>query len=1095
MATQTGLVKQQVSISLTGGIDRKTDPKQLSNGQMYTADNVQYVTEKQCRKRFGYTTLTPPGGLQGAPFASVGCRDNVEPIVLGTGYLNRYNTQTGLSTTLPANTQGRLSAANITASSGIGVAPSAPVNSSCATDGEKYVLVTWEEIDGANGILFYGIQDLTTGSWIISPVQIPQATTGTFVGGDGVTYTATAQFSPRAFYNSGYFYILLEFAGKATVNSTTIYGASIQAYAINLLNLSAGILTTNLIVKLVANSSTVQAANAPNYGWDAALSNGNLYVAYTNPNTPGAGYIQQFTVNAQTFTSVNTGVFTSATPADGTYRRVSIAVGSNASVPLAITTGTSTFTFTSNLTQSTRVDFTNPTKDVNSYPTASLCVGNVYYGFAMTTAAGGSALYVSVIGINATTGATVFSGNFPPPSTTVAAGIVARPWAYNGKIYIWILGSGYAGWGVYREQILLEINMTTLALNYVARTAYQVAGLTNQPYNMVPSDTINIPNTNQYVAYLTQTTDVVGGTPPTLGTAATVAIPAVIANQFYGVLTRTQFDFTPSTPNAMYNLPTGGVFIAGAIPQQYDGQALVEAGFSSAPELTTAPNLPGNGVTPINSSSGTGRIPAGVFTYYLVFCRRDAYGNVIRSSPSSPYQVTLTGTQNSVSFPGIYYSRVPGTYLELYRTTVASPSQPQLAAKIPNGQAYIDGLADSAIVSNPTLYTYAGEYPNDPPPAVHSMAIGEARAYIIPSDNRNSVWCSKKFSPGRSTEWTSNLILSEGGTHSGQFTAIAVLDTNVIVFKKDQILYFYGDGPDNAGATGSFSAFQRLSSDVGCIDPGSLAIVPGGLLFRSQRGIEVLTRGLQVQYIGAPVEPIVQGIQSISSTCVLPQYQQVRFVSSVAGDPVLVFDYINNRWSTYSNMSALSCANVMGNYWWISQDGSTCNVETPNAFTDNGAFIPMTLETPEIPMTGIQGWGRLYRMSVLGEYKSPHTLLTSFAYDHAETYNDIVSYSVADTQSVSNTPPDAVLYDSANRKIDIVRAPCAEQFRMSRVPRQVMQTVRIMLQDTPYNGYYVSDGAQISYTFPAGEGCAISNITLEVGQKAILAKLPGSKTV
>lgn len=1092
------LQKTSGDISLTGGIDRKTDPKQLKNGQMYTADNVQYVTEKQIRKRYGFTSLTPPGGLQGAPFAAVGCRDNIEPLVLGTGSLNRYNPVTNLSTSIPANTQGRLSAVNITASSGIGSAPCPPVNSSCATDGQKYTLVTWEEIDGPTANLFYGVQDLSTGSWIISPQLVPQSIGKTFVGGDSVTYTVTAQFGPRAFYLGQYFYILLEFTGSATVNSATVYGSTIQAYALDLTNLAGGLLGTNLIVKFTANAPAPQIASAPTIGWDATLTNGSLYVAYFNPNQAGSGYVQQFSINGVTFASTAYGIFTGATPISSTYQRLSIAVGSNSAVPVAITTNSSLILMTSNLTTSKRLDFSNPQTDTQTaYPTATLWVGNTAFGFSMGTRTGLRNLYMFVNGVNATTGNTVFYASFTGPSTSVATGIVSRPWSYNNRMYIWVFGSGYAGWGVFREQVLCEIDIGSAALQYVARTGYQNAGLVNQPYNMVPSDVVQVPGTGQYLSYLTQTTDVVGGKPATLGTDADKAVPAVISNSFYGVLTRTQFDFKPATPSSIVTLPTGGVLITGAIPLQYDGQALVEAGFSSAPELTTAPLLPGTGIGGTSATADEGQVAAGTYTYYTCFCRRDAYGNIIRSSPSAPYIVTLTNPTNIVVFPVIYYSNVPGAYIEYYRTTLTNPDEPQLVAKVPNGTSFIDTHADADLKNNPTLYTYSGEYPNDPPPAIHSIAFGETRAYLIPSDARNSLWCSKKYSPGHSVEWSTNLILTEGGTNNGQFTAVAVLDSNVIVFKRDQIIYFTGDGPDNAGATGSFTSFQKLSSDVGCIDPGSLAVIPNGLLFRSQRGIELLSRGLQVSYVGFPVEPLVQSLTTIASAVVMPKYQQVRFVPSTPGQPVLVYDYLGNRWSTYSNMASVSAANVMGNYWWISTDGTKCNVETPGAFLDAGSdFIPMTLETPEIPMNGPQGWGRLYRFSLLGEYKSPHTLSVSFAYDHAETYSDVVTYSALDANALDPTVTDAVYYDGhSNKKADVVTPPCAEQFRMSRVPRQVMQTVRFMLQDAPFSGYYMSDGAQVSANLLFGEGCAISNITLEVGQKAIIAKLPGNKTV
>lgn len=1088
---RNGLTKQMVSLKLTGGIDRKTDPKQLQNGQMYTADNVQYIVEGQIRKRYGYTNLNPPGGLQGAPFAAVGCRDNVEPIILGSGALNRYNPTTGLSTSIPANTLGRLDSSSITSSSGVGTQASPPVNASCATDGQKYTLVTWEEIDTQTNIVFYGIQDLTTGSWILSPVQIviPNGATAPV---SGTQTPVVASGSPRALYYNGYFYIVLSFIASSTSGGTTQYTNVIEAYALNLLSLASGLISTSM-AQTIGGSQTSAALALQTCGWDVAQQNGKMFLAWTNSSSSGTGYIRQFPISGQTISAGQSNTWTGQGPSSGsyTYPRVSISIGTNATIPIALMTPYSLLTLkAADLSTATTTNLSFGVSGTISYPTACLWVNNVAYGFAISAVqANATAYYVSVIGVNVASLTQVFSGFFPAPSTSLATGIVSRPWFYKNRLYIWVFGSGYAGWGTFREQVLLEIDSGSAALNYVARTSYQSAGLTNQPYNIVPNDVINIPNTNRYLSYMTQTTDVVGGTPATLGTKTTQASSAVVSNVFYGALTRNQFDFTPSTPNAIFNLPTGGNFIPGPIPQHYDGQALIEAGFSAAPELQTAPLVPAS-----SSGVGTtnGQIPAGTYTYYFCFCRRDAYGNIIRSSPSSPYIVTLTTSTSFVTFPPIYYSRTPGVYLELYRTTLASPLQPQLLARINNGVKYTDNNLDSAIVNNPTLYTYSGELPNDPPPAVHSMAFGETRAYIIPSDSRNTIWCSKKYAPGRSVEWSSNLILTEGGTHSGSFTAIAVLDTNIIVFKQDQLLYFYGDGPDNTGANGSFGAFQKLSSDVGCIDPGSLAIIPAGLLFRSQRGIELLSRGLQVSYVGWPVEPIVQGITTIASATVMPQYQQVRFVPSVAGQPVLVYDYLANRWSTYSSMASLSTANVLGNYWWISADGSTCNIETPKQFLDAGTnFIQMTLETPEIPSANIQGWGRIYRIGFLGEMASSHVMSLSFAYDHQEYYTDTIIYNAAS----SNDQQTGLTFDQNGQyPVIYILVPGPEQFRLSRVPRQVMQTVRIKLQDTPITVYYYNDQFQ-PYQLPYGESCAISNLTFETGQKAILAKLPGSQTV
>jgi hypothetical protein len=222
----------------------------------------------------------------------------------------------------------------------------------------------------------------------------------------------------------------------------------------------------------------------------------------------------------------------------------------------------------------------------------------------------------------------------------------------------------------------------------------------------------------------------------------------------------------------------------------------------------------------------------------------------------------------------------------------------------------------------------------------------------------------------------------------------------------------------------------------------------------------MINRSLQVSYVGEPVEPILRNLGNISSTVIVPRFTQVRFVPQTAGQPVLVFDYKRGVWSTFSNMASVSARYMLDNYWWISADGTKVYKETPDLYTDDGTPIVLTLETPEIPVGagGIQGWGRAYRMALLGDYYSGHVLNVSFAYDHQPNYTDTVHF---DTST------------------GLVTGDTVYQFRCSRLPRSVMQTLRI----------------KITESGTVGQSCAISSIALEVGSKNGLAKLAAQKTV
>jgi hypothetical protein len=434
---------------------------------------------------------------------------------------------------------------------------------------------------------------------------------------------------------------------------------------------------------------------------------------------------------------------------------------------------------------------------------------------------------------------------------------------------------------------------------------------------------------------------------------------------------------------------------------------------------------------------------------------------------------------NAVTWPALTYNGGPNVMVEYYRSTQNVPGTYYFIGQVANGTSFNDTTPDgntnpngNSITAHRTVYTSSGELPNDPPPAVHHAAVSETRVYLIPSDNRNVIWYSKQFSPGRTVEFCANLTMSEG-LNSGQFTALAVLDDKLIIFKNDQILYTYGSGPDNGGSGGSFAPFVRIASDVGCIEAASVCVIPDGVVFKSRRGIELLTRSLQVQYIGGNVEPLVQTNGPLSSVVVMPNFTELRFIPSNASytstymgvtqtlaPSVLVYDYGGRRWSTYSNMASVQAVNISNEYWWISADGTLVNKETPGQYLDNGQPILMTLETPEIPCgnAGSQGWGRIYRMALLGDFYGNHTLQISFAYDHQTVYTDVTNF---------------------NTTSGLISGDTVYQFRCSRLPRSVMQALRLKIQDTAN----------------VGQSCAISNLVLEVASKNGLAHLAPAKTI
>jgi hypothetical protein len=1102
--------KQFVNVRLTGGVNKKADAHQLSNGELLTADNVVFsAVDRQVTKRYGFQAITPLGApFQGGPFKALGCRDNVEPLVLGQNTLNRYNAAQNLSTAIPIQTQCRLELQQQTASSGRTAFAWPPSHASIASDGQKYILAVWQEPNVLASIMYYGVQDIATGNWIISPRYVDN-----FYGFNYGSFTFVGAQMPKAHYYNGFFYISVLCAGQKQTNTdntnpTYQYDSVIRLGELDLTNLSGGFALTGFALEIDGDASQAVTSSPCNYAYDMHVANG-LWIC--------SGLTHQ-----DRLTSAWVGTVTTQTNSDGsTYRTFTQTKKQNFSFTAAYSPYAPNAVY-NGLKFSVKCDGPSATPfavltnccvvifDQGSYFSYGKTVvdiyGNITYssGFFNLEPVDcmwrGSTLYCAFNGFGDK--ANVMLWSFVPPATasstltpiTMQVGapplrgyliqILSRMFVQpSGKVTLWVGAGANTSAQVYNTAYCLEFDdptnqgRPTVVARTVARTLYlQGAKLAygDRPW---PCDVVRIPNTGKFVTLLSSLTEKPGGNQATW--------------RGYGTLNRVTLEFTPRRQVQVLSLPTGGNLICGAYPLYYDGAKVTEAGFSAALDNTAEPALVDYGGTtfglPVVRTTGglvggTSFVTqSGYIEYYYVscLCRRDAYGNVYRSAPSQTYTAVCPNPNNSVYFSEVYYNSgaqyndlAQDVYFEFYRSTQGTPGTYYYIGQCANGGNFTDTQPDgstlpsanTSITKNRTVYTNANELPNDPPPAIHHAVASESRVFLIPADNRNLVWYSKQFAPGRTVEFSAALTMSEG-LNSGQFEALAVLDANLIVFKKDQILYTYGNGPDNTGSGGSFSPFQKIASDVGCIDPGSVAQIPAGIVFRSRRGIELLTRGLEVQYIGTPVEPLVQAMGAISSVVCMPGFTELRFVPATAGQPVLCFDYGANRWSTFSNMASVQAINMIGTYWHIASDGSVVNAETPGVYLDNGAPIVMTLETPEIPVGagGAQGWGRAYRMALLGDFTSAlspadYALTVQFAYDHSSVYTDAIAFSTA---------------------MGLISGDAVYQFRASRLPRQVMQTMRLKITDTGVSG----------------QACGISDLALEVGSKNGLAKLAATKTV
>lgn len=484
----------------------------------------------------------------------------------------------------------------------------------------------------------------------------------------------------------------------------------------------------------------------------------------------------------------------------------------------------------------------------------------------------------------------------------------------------------------------------------------------------------------------------------------------------------------------------------GSSPSLFDGAGVAEQGYNTFPSLLT--------ITPTN----TGAIS---YAYTAVYIWTDFQGNLHRSAPAiaevGVFGAFSDGSGQSVvvEVAGLGLSepyKAASVQIQLYRTQmngdifflVQTKSNSAFAAV-----SFTDIVPDSIIGGNEQLYTTGGEVENIPPPATRLVTEFKNREILVDAQNPLQWWFSKQVIQGSPVEF-SDLLTQNIDEKGGPITAISTMDDKLVFFKTSNIWYVFGDGPAPNGQNNDFTYPQIVSSDTGCVNQDSIILTPSGLMFQSPKGIYMLDRGLNLTYIGSPVEAFnsdtVTSVQMIAST------NQVRFTLNTG--VALVYDYYVKQWSVFTNVSAVDSTIYEGNFTYLTASGVS-SYETPNAYLDAGAVIPMSFTTGWMKLSDLQGFERMKKLLILGLSSGASVISSLFNYDYNSTQ----------TESVSDIPVAA----------NITRM----QYRIF-PPRQKGEAFQYSYSESPLTG---SSGVT-----------QVSNITLEIGIKKGPFKMPAANS-
>lgn len=1012
--------KQPININFAQGMDEKSDPKAIPLGKFAQLTNSVFTKQGLLQKRNGfgplpqlpdtlstYTTTFQDGLIAiGPEFRSLS--SSIDQ------WINKGSFQPVFLSVLPTvrSALSQVQCDSITASNGL-------------------ACTVYTEINGGSTFYKYTIIDSDDGEIIVGQTPIPVGS-GTITG------------SPRVFILGGYFLIIF---------TNTISGSpDLQYIAIS----------TSSPTTVVKSNTTIAGNYSPSdtLSWDAVVVNEQLYVCY---NTASGGQQVDFIFLDSSFnlsavtsfsgrTATSMSVVSDLTQTSPVIYAAFWDSASSTGYAVAVNTGLQILMTPTEWLASGSVGNVTSIASQNILTIIYENLNNYSYDSSIPT---------NFISSNTVTlPLTVTTGTVGTANVVLrSVGLASKAFSFNSRIYVL---SEYSS--VFQPTYFL----IDLSGNIIEKFGYENGGGSTTasssylpfglPNAQVIDDTVTIP-------YLYK--DLISSVNKAQGVASAEGVYSQ---------TGVNLSFTEFTAETLSTAELGNnLNISGGYLYAYDGAIVTEQNFHVWPDDIEATWSATGGAI---QAQPDGTTNTDAYFYQVIYQWTDAQGNIINSAPSIPISVTTTGSLStgSITLTGPYLrlTNKPDVKIVIYRWSVAqenyfqvtSISSPLLNDPTMDSWSYTDVLADSAILGNGLIYTTGGVLEDVGTSACTAITIFDTRLWVVSSEDPNLLLFSKQVIEGTPVEMSDLLsfyVAPNAGTttSTGPMKCLSPMDDKLIIFKKDALYFINGAGPDNTGANSQYSQSIFITSTVGSENQNSIAFIPQGLMFQSDKGIWLLGRDLSTAYIGAPVEN--SNAQLVTSALSIPGTTQARF--TLDNKMTLMYDYYFQQWGTFNNTDVVSSTSYEGLHTYISSLGGVFQ-ETPGIYLDNGNPVLLSFTTGWLNLAGLQGYQRVFALYLLGTYLTPHLLHVGIAYDYNSSLYQ--NTSVSPTNFSSSTPSsygDTPAPFGSKDNIESWRVFTAKQ-RCS--------SAQITLQES-YDP---------SFGIPAGAGFTLSGMNVLVGIKS-----------
>lgn len=466
----------------------------------------------------------------------------------------------------------------------------------------------------------------------------------------------------------------------------------------------------------------------------------------------------------------------------------------------------------------------------------------------------------------------------------------------------------------------------------------------------------------------------------------------------------------------------------------------------------------------------------GTFVYKIYWRWNNGAGEVERSTTATFVERTLSSQDGDVRFNEFLTTRKAPAYgnaypaVEIWRTqnnpvvgapfymvTSPDPSSADYVVMDGTGKrlaALNDDETDANLIKNQADPLEGQLEPIAPEGCSVVVVFGERLAIAGLPGKPNTVAYSKLRETGEIASF-SDFLSVDVPAESGDITGLGVLNETLVAFCETGIYMLPGSGFDNAGGGQNYGPARLISNDVGCESQDALAVLPDGILFKSQKGWHMLDRSWSVNYIGAPVEDYDH--ETVNGITLMPDKHEVRIATS---GRMLVWNTRANAWSEWDFTGG-----VTSTVLWRGQHVIATNSGTSILVDDedySNVDYALDLETAWIKLDGLQGFSRVRFLRVLGEYRSAGRLRIRVARDYRKSGGDWA-------------------WDD-DKDWTISAAEAGDALRVRHRPsKQRCSAIKVRLTDKATGG-----------GVPSGEILKLTGLSLEYGVKNGLGQLPES---